>query len=162
MFWKHFHFLYDKVGLLGGQHSYKIFWWMYEPVVWLIFHCEMYGLFMGAYGFNILNSMIGACLKQVDRNLGSLGPTNLSFNPNHVGKVQYSTSKTALTVQAGYRSQLSLLCDVFFFLYSLWLITLIYLEFYFCLPLPSLIIKQALFAFVKMLVSFSISHTSFE
>ena len=57
-------------------------------------------------------SMVGACLKPVDRYLGSLGPTNLSFNSNHVGKVQYSTSKRALTVQAGYRYQLSLHYDI--------------------------------------------------
>lgn len=59
--------------------------------------------------------MVGACLKPVDRYLGSLGPTNLSFNPNHVGKVQFFTSKRALTVQAAYRYQLSLFCGAYCF-----------------------------------------------
>lgn len=57
---------------------------------------------MAAFSNSLVHFSSGACLKPVDRYLGSLGPTNLSFNPNHVGKVRFFTSKRALTVQAAY------------------------------------------------------------
>uniref|UniRef100_A0A5B7C1X8 Localized to the inner membrane of the chloroplast n=1 Tax=Davidia involucrata TaxID=16924 RepID=A0A5B7C1X8_DAVIN len=44
----------------------------------------------------------GSPLKSVDQCLASMGPTNLSFSPSRGAKVQFSTSKRALIVQAGY------------------------------------------------------------
>ncbi|XP_031270264.1 uncharacterized protein LOC116128645 [Pistacia vera] len=52
-----------------------------------------------------LHLSFGSYLKPSDQCLGSIGPANLPFSSNRLCKVQLSTSKRSLTVQAAYSDE---------------------------------------------------------
>ncbi len=52
-----------------------------------------------------LHLSAGSSLKLSDQCIGSTGPANLSFSSNRLCKVQLSTSRRSLTVQAAYRDE---------------------------------------------------------
>ncbi|KAJ0086247.1 hypothetical protein Patl1_09363 [Pistacia atlantica] len=55
--------------------------------------------------FLAINIVVGPSLKPSDQYLGSIGPANLPFSSNRLCKVQLSTSKRSLTVQAAYSDE---------------------------------------------------------